>query len=103
MISFLFFITAIVYAAYAYLPFMNLAAKAHYAAGMFFAIMGSLLWVTISRSVEKNQIALNGAIFDSIITICFLAVPILLAGAELTHRQMIGIAVILIGMGLIKF
>lgn len=103
MISLLFALSVLVYSAYAYLPFMNLSAKAHYVAGMIFAILGSLIWVTISRTVQKHEIALNGAIFDSIITICFLAVPLALAGTDLTPKQTIGIIVMFIGMALVKF
>ena len=103
MISYLFALTAIVYSAYAYLPFMNLAAKTHYAVAIFLAVMGSLIWVTISRTVEKNQIVFNGAIFDSIITICFLVIPFIFAGSDLTPKQMVGIGVLLVGMALIKF
>lgn len=103
MISYLFILTAIVYSAYAYLPFMDLGAKAHYLGGIIFAILGSLIWVTISRTVEKSQIVLNGAIFDSIITICFLAIPFIFASSEMTTKQIVGIVIVLIGMGLIKF
>lgn len=103
MIGLLFLLTAIVYSAYAYLPFLNLSAKWHYPAGAAFAVLGSILWVTISRSIAKDQIAIFGAYFDMIITMAFLAVPLILTGFSIGMKQGIGITLMLIGMAITKF
>lgn len=93
----LFSLVFVVYAAYATLPFLNLGQASHYAAGCFFAICGSLLWVSISRSVPKEQIAIYGLYFDAVITVMSLGIPIALAGFHFTSKQIAGILIIIAG------
>lgn len=98
----LYALTFTIYCMYAYLPFLNLKGPTHYISASVFAILGSLLWVTISRSVGKGEIALYGLYFDAILTISFLLIPILVHESSLNYKQIIGILLILIGILLSK-
>lgn len=102
MLTLLFIAAAFIYSLYAYLPFMNLPAKYHYPVGMVFSVLAGLVWVTISRNVHKDSVALYGAYFDMILTACFLAIPLLVNGMTLTPKQGIGIAIMLLGMAITK-
>lgn len=98
----LYILTFIIYCMYAYLPFLNLQSHFHYISASVFAILGSTLWVTISRSVDKGEIALYGLYFDAVLTLSFLLVPLIAHEFSLNYKQIIGILLILIGILLSK-
>lgn len=98
----LYTLTFIIYCMYAYLPFLNLKGSTHYIGASIFAILGSFLWVTISRSVDKGEITLYGLYFDAVLTLSFLLVPLFAHGFNLNYKQTIGILLILIGILLSK-
>lgn len=103
MVSLLFVGTAIVYSIYAWLPFLYLNPRLHYAIGMMLSMTAGILWVTISRSVNKDAVVLYGVLFDAILTLCFAIVPLFVNGFTLTRNQSIGLIIMLIGMGIAKF
>jgi hypothetical protein len=94
----LYLLTLVIYSTYATLPFFNLNRTAHYLSGAIFAVSGSLIWVSISRSVNKSDISLHGLYFDAIITVAFMLTPLLFTGINFTAKQILGICMIFTGM-----
>ena len=94
----LYLLTVVIYSVYATLPFFNLGRTAHYLSGATFAVLGSLIWVSISRSVNKSDIPLYGLYFDALITISFMLTPLLFTGFNFTSKQIAGILMIFTGM-----
>lgn len=103
MLPMLFFLTVIVYSLYAFLPFLEATPKVHYVLGILCATIGSMVWVTISRSVDRSQLVLYGAYFDMIITLSFIVVPLIAGGLLISTKQVIGILIMLVGLIIAKF
>lgn len=101
--KFLYFILAsFIYGVYAALPFLVKDTKVHYISGAILSILASFCWVSISRSVPPTELAINGAIFDVILTTMFLFIPMFYTGFSLTLQQMVGIISVVLGMVLVK-
>ena len=97
-----FVLASFIYGVYAALPFLVKDAKVHYISGAILSILASFCWVSISRSVPPTELAINGAIFDVILTTMFLFIPMFYTNFTLTLQQMLGIMSIVLGMVLIK-
>ena len=94
--------SALIYSVYAYLPFLSLKALPHYLLGALLAAMGSVVWVTISRTVSKDLLVGYGLIFDAIITLAFVIVPLIAHGLGMGRLQIIACGLILLGVILFK-
>ena len=58
-------------------------------------------WINLALSVDKSELAKTGMLWDGILTLCYLTIPVLL-GARFTAQMAAGLTLVLIGIFVIK-
>lgn len=75
-------------------------AKVHYAVSLALALLPA--WFIISRTIEKSQLVSIGIIYDSLMTITYIIVPLIILKQSLSETQIFGIIITLIGLLILK-
>jgi drug/metabolite transporter (DMT)-like permease len=71
--------------------------------GIFLSVLGSTLWMYVAKiTIDANKLAILGLYWDSILTLTYIAVPILFFSARFNFNQTLGIVFIIIGILLTK-
>jgi|GEM_PF-4353385 len=97
-----FTLTLILYSIYASVPFWDVRPELLPYICPFFSLLGGVIWGTILKNTEKTNISQNGLIFDSIITISFFIVPVMLLKQNFSFTNVIGIGLIILGILILK-
>jgi len=75
-----------------------------YPVGVFCAVIANLIWIYISKiTADSSRVIIYGTIWDVIITASTIAVPILMFGTRLSNYAWLGLALIIIGLFILKF
>lgn len=106
MILAIFFIGALAYSTTAWMSYYDPIkdSSLYFPLGIVMSLIANIGWLTIAKIVSnKDEILIYGAFWDSMIMIAFLAVPLAWFGVRLEMRESIGLALIVVGMLLLKF
>lgn len=101
MLHLAFIIAGLSYALSASLPFI-VTKNVQMAIAVCIGIVTNVCWVTISRAVPQTDIPLYGLAYDAMLTMMFLIMPYFFIKFELSTTQSVGIAMVLIGLYLVK-
>lgn len=75
----------------------------YYPVGIMAAIIANLIWLWISKlDSNPSSLAIKGLYWDSMLTITYMAVPLLFFGAKLNNYQISGLLLIFLGLVLTK-
>ncbi len=93
----LFISVFILYSIYSYIS-CNASITAYYfIKGLIIALLGNLCWLIIAKLNPQN-ILRNGIIFDTIVTCCFIYVPMVLGRYEANKGFIFGLILVIIGL-----
>lgn len=105
MIYLQFTLGALMYSLIAYISYSPVIKSSpwFYPLGLTGALIANLLWLWISKteSVASN-LAIKGIFWDVMLTLVYLAIPLLLFGVRLSNVQIFGILLILTGLIMVK-
>jgi multidrug transporter EmrE-like cation transporter len=105
-ISILYFIGFMVYL---FTVCMNYSDKAkaafwYYPLGMVLSLVSNYIWMYLAKNSENpNQVYVRGLVWDSMIIFCYSILPFFFFSVKFGIYQSIGVGLVLIGLGLIKF
>lgn len=98
-------LAGIVYTFSAYLSYNEEWKKhwSYYPTGIFFGILVSILWYYLAKHIpEKNRIYFYSLVWDTIMIFVFYFTPILFYGVTLNKANLIGLALIILGLMVFK-
>lgn len=94
-----------IYSTYAWLTFapsMKMSALL-LPLGIMMAVAGNLLWILMARSTQEPAILVYyGMLWDTMITLSFIIVPIVFFGVRFTPFSGLGCVLVLIGLTMMK-
>lgn len=93
------------YALIASLPFTKLAVYhtwLFYTVGIVVGAGLNCLWLTVARTVVKNEVILYGVLWDAMLTLVYVLIPVLFWGQQASWKVWAGVALIFSGMLLAK-
>lgn len=91
--------------AYAYLSFLPEVKNRwwYFPAGLTLVLAANLCWlIYVKTTLNHQEILINGAIWDALITVGFLLTPFLFFHVRLNQSAMVGLVVMVLGLGIIK-
>jgi membrane protease YdiL (CAAX protease family) len=97
IVTFYFLISACLYSLSASLPFLVTKSTQMWIAPVV-AILTSLVWVSIARSIPPQEVPLYGLYYDIMLTLVFLVIPYIFVDFNLTPLQIFGILLIFTGI-----
>lgn len=75
----------------------------YFPAGIALAIIGNFLWLNVAKSeLNSDSLLIKALIWDAILMMVYLIIPIVFFSARFTTLQAAGIALTVIGLGLTK-
>lgn len=85
------------------LPFTKVATAPVqlYALGLILALGSNAAWLTVTRIADKAELARLGLIWDGMLTMCYVLVPVLL-GARFSLQMGLGMVLIVAGLLVVK-
>jgi len=95
----------IVYSAYAWLTFKpELKVSAYLIPiGLSLAVFGNLLWILLARSThDPAKLIVYGMLWDTMITLAFLLVPMMFFGVRFTAIGGVGCGLVVVGLLMMK-
>lgn len=95
----------ILYSLSAGLPFISLVSGnpfLHYLLGIVISILTATIWVFISRNTPKDNMVFTGLLYDTLLTTCFIVIPLVLQRKMLQPMQVVGVVLVLVGLILFK-
>jgi drug/metabolite transporter (DMT)-like permease len=98
-------IGTLIYTIYAWLTFSPSMKASSYLIplGISMAIAGNYLWITMARSIQQPaELVYYGMLWDSMITLSFILVPIVFFGVRFNLVSGIGCGLVLVGLTLMK-
>jgi drug/metabolite transporter (DMT)-like permease len=98
-------IGTVIYTSYAWLTFAPSMKASSYLIplGITMAIAGNFLWIMMARSIHQPAaLVYYGMLWDSMITISFILVPIIFFGVRFNFVSGIGCTLVLVGLTLMK-
>lgn len=77
--------------------------KYYFPLGILAAIIANFIWLSIAKSeTNSSALVIKGVLWDLMLTLCYVAVPILFFKTQFTVNQIIGILLMLVGLIFIK-
>lgn len=95
-------LTLLVYSIYASVPFWGLDKKYYLLIMPVFSLMGGFLWASIAMRSKNSDLSINGIIFDATITLSFFIMPFFFHKQDLNSLKILGLALLIIGLILLK-
>lgn len=98
-------LATIVYSAYAWITFNPALKTFAYLVplGLLLAVIGNWAWISIARSIqEPSELVIYGMLWDAMITLTFVMVPVLFFGVRFNVVSGLGCGLVLIGLTLMK-
>lgn len=98
-------IGAVVYSVYAWLTFKpELKVSAYLMPiGLALALVGNALWIMLARSTDDSaRLIVYGMMWDAMITLSFLLVPMIFFGVRFTAVSGIGCGLVVVGLLMMK-
>lgn len=104
MIAFYYIVGLVIYTLSAMMSYSNKAqsAKWYFPVGVGMAMLANFLWLHIAKISVGHETFVRGLVWDSMIVMCYVLVPIILYGIRLTGFTALGAALIVAGMFLTK-
>lgn len=104
MIALYYFVGMIIYTLSAIMSYSvkAQAAKWYFPVGIAMAMLANFIWLYIAKNSIGHQTMIRGLIWDSMIVMCFVAVPISMYGVKLTSTTLLGVSLIVVGIILTK-
>ena len=84
------------------LPFTKIASTGYlYAAGLLLALLSNAAWLSLTRVADKIELARLGIIWDALLTLCYIVVPVIL-GARFSLQMAVAVLIIICGVLIAK-
>ena len=75
----------------------------YFPVGIGAAILCNLLWFSIAKSdLNSSSLVVKGLIWDTMLMLCYLVVPLVFFNAKFTTTQAVGVGLTLLGLFLTK-
>jgi drug/metabolite transporter (DMT)-like permease len=100
-----FLLGMLLYGAIAYTSYSEAlkASKYYFLIGLGAALVANLIWLLIARAEpDSSKLMIKGLFWDSMLTIVYIVVPLLLFKANLSMTQSAGLGLIVMGLILTK-
>lgn len=97
-------LVATCYSIYTAIIYSNLEAKHAIPIGLCLAVIGNLIWLTMSKLIliDKTTVFYYGLAFDATITATTILIPAVFFGVRLSPISWVGVALVLLGLLILK-